>query len=131
MKKIVPYCLICLTIFCNNYSYSQTACTNGFADIYPCNNYDLLSNIPISVLANLSGEPEGSDIWGWTDSLDNKEYAIIATTNSTAFVNVSDPVNPIFLGRIDTETHEKIHFDGKDIIIDLSKTSTLFGNIWK
>ncbi|WAC03893.1 choice-of-anchor B family protein [Lacinutrix neustonica] len=41
-------------------------------------------------------------MWGWTDSQTGKEYAIIATTNSTAFVDVSDPVNPVFLGRIET-----------------------------
>ena len=84
---------------------AQTICdTNtGMAGIYPCNDYDLMSNIPVSTLANNQGNnPEGSDIWGWTDPTTNKEYAIIAMTNSTAFVDVSDPINPIFLGRIDT-----------------------------
>ena len=93
--------LIIFSIFFIN-TNAQTPCENGFAGIYPCNNLDLLSHIPISTLANTSGNPEGSDIWGWTDPLDGKEYALVATTNSTAFVDVSDPINPIFLGRLDT-----------------------------
>lgn len=81
---------------------AQTPCESGMAGIYPCNDYDLMSRIPISTLATTLGNPEGSDIWGWTDPLDGKEYAIIGTTNSTAFVDVSNPINPIFLGRIET-----------------------------
>ena len=84
------------------YSSGQTPCSNGFAGEYPCNNYDLLSHIPVSTLANTSGNPEGSDIWGWTDPVTGKEYAIAAMTNSTAFVDITDPINPIFLGRLDS-----------------------------
>jgi len=80
------------------------SCENGMAGIYPCKNYDLLANIPVSILANEIDTPRGSDIWGWTDATNLKEYAIIGMSNSTAFVDISDPINPIFLGRIDTET---------------------------
>jgi len=83
--------------------FAQTPCDNGFAGLYPCYGFDLLSNIPISTLANTTGTPEGSDIWGWTDSQTGKEYALVATTNSTAFVDITNPVNPIFLGRLDSE----------------------------
>ncbi len=89
---------------------AQSPCVGGFAvhtidgveTSYPCDGYDLLSRIPISTLATTLGNEEGSDIWGWTDPLDGKEYAIVGTTNSTAFVDVSDPLNPVFLGRIET-----------------------------
>ena len=101
--KITKYLLIAYTVFFFQFSIAQTPCVNGFADVYPCNDYGLLSNVPISVLANTSGNPEGSDIWGWTDPTTSKEYAIVATTNSTAFVDISDPINPIFLGRLDSE----------------------------
>jgi choice-of-anchor B domain-containing protein len=79
-------------------------CIDGFAGLYPCNDYDLMAEVPVSILANTQGNPEGSDIWGWTDPTTGKEYAVIATTNSTAFVDVTDPLNPIFLGRLDTAT---------------------------
>lgn len=86
---------------------AQTLCESGFAGEYPCNNYDLMAHIPVTVLANENNSsngspPEGSDIWGWTDNTTGKEYAIAAMTNSTAFVDISDPVNPIFLGRLDS-----------------------------
>ena len=96
----LPFYLLCL--FSSVTLVAQTNCVNGYAGMYPCNNLDLLSSLPVSVLANTSGNPEGSDIWGWTDALDGKEYALVATTNSTAFVDISDPINPIFLGRLDT-----------------------------
>lgn len=112
---------ILLVTICSLFSLSNaqiTPCINGFASVdggetFPCNDYDLLSNIPISVLANSMGTPEGSDIWGWTDPLDGKEYAIFATTNSTAFIDVTDPINPVFLGRIDTETSTSFWRDVK------------------
>jgi len=92
------------SLLLNSVLMSQTLCdsSTNMAGIYPCNDYDLMSRVPISVLANTLGNPEGSDIWGWTDPLDNSEYAIVATTNSTAFVNITNPVNPVFLGRVDT-----------------------------
>jgi len=87
---------------------TSAVCENGFADIYPCKGYDLMGNIPLSVLAsNLTTSTntiDGNDVWGWTDPLNGNEYAIACTTNSTAFVNVTNPTNPIFLGRLDTET---------------------------
>ncbi|WP_336375823.1 choice-of-anchor B family protein [Aureisphaera galaxeae] len=79
---------------------AQTPCTGGSAGAYPCNGYDLQSHI------NLSGLNAGSgnDSWGWTDDLDGKEYAIIALNNGTAFIDVSDPVNPVYLGKLPTHT---------------------------
>lgn len=99
MKKL----LIIFLIFISTYGFAQTPCDNNFAGVYPCKDFDLMSHIPVSTLANTSGNPEGSDIWGWTDPTTLKEYAIVAMTNSTAFVDVTDPVNPIFLGRLDSE----------------------------
>ncbi len=81
---------------------AQTPCVNGFAGEYPCKNYDLMSHVPVATLANTNGTPEGSDIWGWTDPLTGKEYAIAAMTNSTAFIDITDPINPKFLGRLNS-----------------------------
>jgi choice-of-anchor B domain-containing protein len=95
--------LLFLSLLISVSLYSQTPCVAGFAGEYPCSNYDLMSRVPVSTLANTLGTPEGSDIWGWTDPSTGKEYAIAAMTNSTAFVDVSDPLAPIYLGRIDTQ----------------------------
>ncbi len=86
------------------FGYSQTPCVSGFAGEYPCNDYDLLSNVPVSTLANTLGSPEGSDVWGWTDPITGEEYAIAGMTNSMTFVDISDPVNPVYLGRMDTQS---------------------------
>ncbi|MFD2822742.1 choice-of-anchor B family protein [Lacinutrix iliipiscaria] len=106
--KILILSLIVQSSIC----YSQTICTDGFAGIYPCHDYDLMSNISI---LTLTGEEnaEGSDVWGWTDPLDDKEYAIIATSHSTAFVDVTIPTNPVFLGRLDTEAGVNLWRDVK------------------
>ena len=76
-------------------------CINGMAGTYPCNGIDVLSNINIAALSG-SVRAEGSDVWGWTDTTTGKEYALIGMTNSTAFVDVTDPINPINLGRLNT-----------------------------
>ena len=85
----------------NNIQNSQFPCENGMAGIYPCNGYDLMAEIDVLSLSGSSAE-RGSDIWGWTDPQTNREYAILAMTNATAFVDVTNPTNPINLGRINT-----------------------------
>ena len=73
-----------------------TPCSGGMAGTYPCSNVDLMSFL---ALANIGGG-EANDIWGWTDSSTGKEYAIMGRTNGTSFVDISDPVNPIYLGNL-------------------------------
>src|SRR5262245_4565536 len=79
---------------------AAAACVNGMADVYPCKNVDLLSNLP---LANMGGG-NGSGGWGWTDPSNGKEYAIVGRTNGTAFVDISTPTNPVFLGNLPSAT---------------------------
>ncbi len=80
-------------------SQEKTRCTDGTADQYPCDNVDLLSHLPISALGGDSGTSL-NDIWGWTDPATGAEYAIIGRTDGTAFVEVSDPTNPVYLGEL-------------------------------
>lgn len=40
-----------------------TICENGFAGVYPCNGYDLMAHVPLTVF----GAVRGNDSWGWTD----------------------------------------------------------------
>ncbi len=76
-------------------------CENGMAGPYPCNGYDLLGNISAETLGG-TADSEGSDIWGWTDPANGDEYALVGLNNSTAFVNVTNPTNPVFLGRLNS-----------------------------
>jgi len=77
---------------------SITACEAGFAGVYPCSNVDLMAFLPL----NQIGGGNGND--GWTDSTTGKEYAIMGLTNGTAFVDISDPVNPVYLGHLPPHT---------------------------
>ena len=118
MFKYKNSLLVIFVLFFYANNYGQTPCESGFAAVsggetFPCNDYDLMANIPISILANTSGSPEGSDIWGWTDPLNGKEYVIFGTTNSTAFIDISDPVNPVFLGRLDSSVGTSVWRDVK------------------
>lgn len=79
---------------------AQTPCNNGMAGPYPCNGYDLQSEIDLNIL----GSDRGSDSWGWTDPQDGKEYAIIGLGNGTAFIDISDPINPVYLAKINGHT---------------------------
>ena len=79
---------------------AQTECIGGMAGSYPCNDYDLLSHISLSTMsASLA-----NDSWGWTDPLDGKEYAVVGLNNGTAFIDVSDPLNAVYLGKLPTAT---------------------------
>ncbi len=79
------------------------ACTNGSAAGYPCQNVDLLSYLPLNKIGGTRSNSAANDIWGWTDpAYPNKEYAIIGRVFGTSFVDISDPVNPVYLGELPT-----------------------------
>lgn len=76
-------------------------CENGLAlGVYPCNGYDFVSRITLGDMNANSG----NDSWGWTDTSTGKEYAIIGLDNGTAFIDISNPINPVYLGKLPTAT---------------------------
>jgi choice-of-anchor B domain-containing protein len=83
-------------------------CVNGFADIYPCENVDLHTYIPIADL----GATSGNDGWGWTDPVTGTEYVLMGMNNGTAFVDISDPANPVHVGTLPTHS---VNSDWRDI----------------
>ncbi|MEM7336129.1 MAG: choice-of-anchor B family protein [Chloroflexota bacterium] len=88
---------------------SNQDCNNGEAGEYPCDSIHLQSLMP---LADMGGG-NGNDIWGWTDPTTNKEYVIMGRTNGTSFVDISDPINPIYLGNLPTSSISSIWRDMK------------------
>lgn len=74
-------------------------CENGTAGGYACDRVDLLSHLSLpelgaadSILLN--------DVWGWTDSRTGGEYALVGRMDGVAFVDVTDPHLPRYLGSL-------------------------------
>ena len=79
---------------------SGTPCDNGMAGIYPCQGYDLLAKSSLETF----GSEAANDNWGWVDHESGKEYVLSGLDDGTAFIDISDPKNPIFLGKLPTAT---------------------------
>jgi len=79
---------------------AQTPCVGGMAGNYPCGNVDLLARISRTTFNSNSN----NDIWGWTHAPSGREFALVGLNNGTAFVEVTDPVNPVYLGKLPTAT---------------------------
>jgi choice-of-anchor B domain-containing protein len=75
---------------------AAAACTNGMAANFPCRNVDLLAHMPLSTI----GGGNGNSMWGWTDSSTGREYIIFGRSTGAAFIDVTDPVNPRYLGNL-------------------------------
>ena len=74
----------------------RVQCANNKAERHACHKVDLLARVSASSL----GVPFFNDIWGWTDPLTKREYALVGTTVSVVFVDVTDPVNPVHIGTL-------------------------------
>jgi len=79
-----------------------TPCVNGKAGEYPCLGIDLAAFVGIKALG---ARGDGNDIWGWTDPVSKKEYAIVGLYDGTSFVDVTNPTSPIVLGFLPTKTN--------------------------
>jgi choice-of-anchor B domain-containing protein len=77
---------------------AASSCLGGMAGEYPCQGIDFMSRVPLS---SFTGNPlSASNLWGYVDLDDNREYAIIGLRNGTGVVNVTDPANPVMVGHI-------------------------------
>ncbi|RLD28277.1 MAG: hypothetical protein DRI70_03700, partial [Bacteroidetes bacterium] len=92
MKKFILFVFLLNSLLIT----AQTPCSGGLAGSYPCNGVDLQSYFSLAQL----GATTGNDSWGWTDPIDQKEYALVGLNNSTFFIDITDPVNPRRLGRL-------------------------------
>jgi choice-of-anchor B domain-containing protein len=73
------------------------SCQGGVAGPFPCSGIDLLSFLPVSALGGGQGV-DLNDLWGWTDASTGKEYALVGRRDGVAFVDVSTPTDPAYLG---------------------------------
>lgn len=102
--RISIYCL--LFVLCSTPQLSRgqgTPCENGAAGQYPCESVDLMAHVPITSLGGDRGI-EANDIWGWTDPDSGREFALVGLSDATAFVEVTNPTSPTYIGSLPTHT---------------------------
>ena len=79
------------------YAYRGPAgCIDGVSDIFPCDGIELAGWLELPEL----GGGSGSDSWGWKDELTGRYYALMGRSNGVAFVDITDPANPIYIGNL-------------------------------
>lgn len=94
--------LLAFSLLISSYSYAQFPCVDGLAaGIYPCDHVELAK---FMALNEVGVDGNTNDVWGWVSPTTGKEYALLGGNNGTAFIDVSDPGNPIYLGLLPTHT---------------------------
>ncbi|MGE3998580.1 MAG: choice-of-anchor B family protein [Planctomycetaceae bacterium] len=66
-------------------------------------NVTLLAHMPLTDIGGTSGVL-GNDIWGWTDPMTGREYALYGRSDGTSFIDISTPTAPVYLGDLPTHT---------------------------
>ncbi|MEQ8548563.1 MAG: choice-of-anchor B family protein [Cyclobacteriaceae bacterium] len=94
--------VLSLYVFSLQLAMAQVPCISGKAGEYPCNQITLLSHLSAEDL--LGVDKDLNDLWGWEDPESSKEYAIVGLTDGVTFVDVTDPVQPIVIGKL-KESH--------------------------
>jgi len=81
----------------------ELRCVDGKVDQFDCSQVDILSFLPVRAIGGGRGA-QTNDVWGWTDSTTGREYALVGRTDGTAFIDVTDPFQPVYLGNL-PKTH--------------------------
>jgi choice-of-anchor B domain-containing protein len=76
---------------------SDLKCKGKSAGIFPCHRVDLASFVPLS---ELGGSIWANDVWGWTDPRTGRDYALAKLFEGTAFVDITDETDPVYLGTL-------------------------------
>lgn len=118
MSRFVVVVALCL--LGSNISLGQQPCTDGFAGSYPCKNIDLQAFMPKGDI----GGGNMSDVWGWTDPTSGREYVLAARASGVSFVDITQPLAPVFIGNLPTQSSSsgwrdvKVYNDHAFIVAD-------------
>lgn len=93
---------IAIILLCATFHANANACTTNQDGVYPCSHVELVSSMTLGQMGGDDANGLANDMWGWTDPLDGKEYVIQGMYYGTAFIDISDPENPRYLGRLDS-----------------------------
>ncbi len=86
-------------VYLDSISGDQIDCQDGIAERFDCENVDLVSFLSIGELATERGV-KMTDLWGWEDPETGKEWVLQARTEGVAFVDISNPSYPIYVGQL-------------------------------
>ncbi len=78
------------------------ACQSGVSSGFACRNVELQARVLLSQM----GGGSGSDSWGWKDTQTGRYYALMARSNGTGFIDVTDPESPVYLGNLPSTSGE-------------------------
>ena len=106
---MAKFLILLFSLIWSTFTQAQIPCINNEATGFPCSGYDLQDNLTIDQLDTTFV----NDSWGWTDPLNGKEYALIGLKNGTAFIDISNPTNVVYLGKLPTHTSESLWRDIK------------------
>lgn len=113
LRILSRFCLLFVGSAFATWSAAQTPCIDGFADGYPCDRIDLLSQLSNEALMGTGS----NDIWGWEDPITHVEYALVGEREGLSIVDLSDPLNPFLAAFMATHTTSstwrdmKVHAD--------------------
>jgi choice-of-anchor B domain-containing protein len=80
-----------------DYEFNGAAdCIDGFSDEFPCLGIALAGWVELPAI----GGGTGSDNWGWRDPDSGRLFALMGRSNGVAFVEVTDPENPTYIGNL-------------------------------
>lgn len=78
---------------------AATTCVSGMSGGFPCKSIDLVSFMPRATLGAASNI-RLNEIWGWMDPVDGTEYALVGREDGVAFVDISAPESPRYIGEL-------------------------------
>lgn len=83
-------------------------CENGLAGVYPCHLVDQLSEL---LLPTFAGAANTNDVWGWTNPDTGREFVALGLRNGMAFIDITTPTKPLYIGFMPTQTTESLWRD--------------------
>lgn len=90
------------------------SCVDGQAAGYTCHGLDLLARVPLPEL-ELEATPNfasANDVRGWSDAVTGREYLLVGRRNGVSIVDITEPAEPLPVGRLPSATGES---DVRDI----------------
>ena len=111
LTGLILLTLVMVPSFAQGISGARQVCDSGTAAGFECSNVDLIAWLDRSQLTTepLTTDPFGNviqptfqmnDMWGWEHEESGRSFLLAGRTNGTAFVEVTDPFNPVFLGEL-------------------------------